>query len=608
MRPRFACDRFLPNPALSWYALTGIQPPWRRILRDSRAFLQMEAEALYAPATLAFNEGKPGRRRNIIDPCCGRVLNCESGGRYALPANLWRFAAMNPRAADSTRSPGATGSFSFGPFRLIPGQQLLLEDGVPVHIGSRALLLLTALVENAGELVSKSDLIARAWPDAVVDESNLKVHIAALRRALGDGLRGNRYLATISGRGYIFVAPVEYVEQKVSARRNGAAQAASRLPAIPTNTIGRTDAIERLGDALSRQRLVTVVGPGGIGKTAVALCTAQGARESYAHGVSFVDLGSVADPGAFSATVATALGLIIRSADKRPAILAHLRERQMLIVLDTCEHVIDEAALFVEQVMRGAPNVAIMATSRQSLRASGEYLHRLLPLPSPPDAIGLTASEALTFPAVQLFADRAATGQQGFALSDENAPIVGEICRSLDGLPLAIELVATRFDAFGLLGLSLLLDDSRRLLSQSRRTTLLRHRTLAGALEWSYELLPRVERTILRRLSLFASPFTLEAASALAEDGEITTSDVISGVAQLVEKSLLSADVSGSITRYRLLNTTRAYALQKLADGGELEAITRRYAERLPGLFAPSQAKGGMQPRKKSRANTQRKQ
>ena len=515
---------------------------------------------------------------------------------------------MKPRTPASTRSSRVAGSFSFGPFRLLPGQQLLLEDGAPVHIGSRALLLLTTLVENAGELVSKRDLIARAWPDAVVDEGNLKVHIAALRRALGDGLGGNRYLATISGRGYTFVAPVEYVEQEVSARRTGAAQDASRLPAIPTNTIGRADAIERLGDALSRQRLVTVVGPGGIGKTAVALCTAQGARDNYAHGVSFVDLGSIAEPGAFLATVSRALGLIVRSADKQSAIMAHLRERQMLIVLDTCEHVIDEAASFVEQVMRGAPNVVIMATSRQSLRASGEYLHRLLPLPSPPDADGLTASEALTFSAVQLFADRAAAGQQGFALSDENAPIVGEICRNLDGLPLAIELVATRFDAFGLYGLSFLLDDSRRLLNQSRRTTPLRHRTLAAALEWSYELLPRVERTILRRLALFASPFTLEAASALTKDGEITTSDVIGGVAQLVEKSLLSADVSGSITRYRLLNTTRAYALQKLAEGGELEEITRRYAERLPGLFTPAQAKTVTEPRKKSRSNVQRKQ
>jgi predicted ATPase/DNA-binding winged helix-turn-helix (wHTH) protein len=523
------------------------------------AFLQTEVGPLYESA---------------------RAYNNESG------RHLSGSLAMNQHTGASNHSQSIVGAFSFGPFLLLPAQQLLLQEGTPVRIGSRALLILTALVENVGELVSKSELMARAWPNAVVEESNLKVHIAALRRALGDGQRGHRYLVTINGRGYSFVAPVEYSEQSVelsgeligepgapSAQQGGPGQPACHLPVALTQPIGRADTVARLHEALSGHRLVTVLGPGGIGKTTVALCTAQACLHSYAGGARFVDLASIAGPGAFYTAIASALGLTLHRGDKLAPLVAHLQDRQMLIVLDTCEHVIEEAALFAEEVTRAAPNVVIMATSRQPLRASGEYLHRLPPLQSPPDAAGLTAAEALTFSAVRLFVERAAAGHQGYELNDEDAPIVAGICRSLDNIPLAIELVATRFDAFGLRGLSLLLNDGRRLLNQRRRTTLARHQTLGAALDWSYALLPEVERTILRRLSVCDGAFTLEAAAALAEDGEITPSDVIGGVVQLVEKSLLMADVSGTVTRYQLLHITRAYALQKLAESGELEAV-----------------------------------
>jgi predicted ATPase/DNA-binding winged helix-turn-helix (wHTH) protein len=493
------------------------------------------------------------------------------------------LVAMNWHRGVSSHSWSLEGAFSFGPFLLLPGQQLLLEAGAPVRIGSRALLILTALVENVGELVSKTELMARGWPDAVVEEGNLKVHIAALRRALGDGQQGRRYLATINGRGYTFVAPVEYRDPKTQgAQPGGPGQPAYHLPATLTRTIGRADETGRLRKELSRHRLVTVVGPGGIGKTTVALAIAQACFRDYADGVRFVDLASLADPGAFYAALASTLGLEAQCGNRLPALVAWLRDRRMLIVLDTCEHVIQEAALFAEQVTRAAPNVVIMATSRAPLRASGEYLHRLTPLQSPPDTAGLTAAEALTFPAVQLFVDRAAAGHPGFELSDEDAPLVAEICRSLDSLPLVIELVAARFAAFGLRGLSLLINDRCRLLNQRQRTTLTRHQTLGAVFDWSYELLPKVERTILRRLSVCESPLTLEAVAALAEDGEITVGDIIDGVDQLVEKSLLQADVSGAITRYRLLRTTRAYALQKLVESGELEAITRRHTRLFP--------------------------
>ncbi|MBP0589498.1 helix-turn-helix transcriptional regulator [Paraburkholderia sp. LEh10] len=491
------------------------------------------------------------------------------------------FLMPNQRTSASDRSQSVAGGFSFGPFHLLPGQHLLLEQETPVQIGGRALLLLTALVENAGVMVSKSELMARVWPTAKVEESNLKVHIAALRRVLGDDQHDRRYLATIKGRGYTFVAPVSYCEPTVcAALRDGPGQCACNLPSSITPMIGRADAIASLREALSRHRLVSVVGPGGIGKTTVALHIAETLVGSFAHGVRFVDLAAPTGLDVCAAAAA-ALGLAVCSGDNLFALTTYLRDRHMLIVLDSCEHVIDDAALLAEQVMRGAPNVVVLAASRQPLRATGEHLHRLPPLRSPPESASLTVAQALKFPAVQLFVDRATEAHRGFELRDEDAPIVADICRNLDGIALAIELVAARFESFGLRGLSELMNDGHRLLNQSRRTVLERHRTLGAALDWSYQLLTQVEGTILQRLSVLSGPFTLEVAVDLAKDSEMTANDVIGGVGQLVEKSLLCADVSDTTTRYRLLRITRAYALQKLAESGEAETIMRRHAGQL---------------------------
>ena len=476
----------------------------------------------------------------------------------------------------------------FGPFRLLPAQQLLLEGERPVRLGSRALEILIVLVERAGELVSKSELMARVWPNTVVEENNLKVHVSALRRSLGDGQPGRRYLATIPGRGYRFVAPVEL--SNVRTRRAQLPSTTKRvhnLPASQPRVTGRFETIGVLLGQLPRWRFITIVGAGGIGKTTVALSVAETLIDSYEHGVRFIDLAPLNDPRFFLSAVGSTLGLAIDSENAAPKLIGYLQDKQMLIVLDSCEHVIEMAATFAEQVLNATPAVHILATSREPLRAKGERVHRLPPLELPPNSSGLTASEAIAFPSVQLFVERVAANLDGFELNDTDAPVVADICRKLEGMPLAIELAATRVDAFGIRQLLILLDDRIGLLKYGRRTALPRHQTLTAALDWSYNFLPEHERILLRRLSIFSSVFTLDSARAVAGDGNF---DVVDGVAQLVAKSLVSADVGGAVVQYRLLDFSRAYAMQKLTESGELEEYVRRHAEHHQDLLARAEA------------------
>jgi predicted ATPase/DNA-binding winged helix-turn-helix (wHTH) protein len=476
-------------------------------------------------------------------------------------------------------------AFSFGPFRLLPAQQLLLEGEIPVRLGSRAFEILTALVECPGELVSKGALMARVWPRTIVEESNLKVHVAALRRALGDGRPGHRYVATVPGRGYRFVARVELSEPASSAVKH-----ASNLPASSARIIGRTDLIDALKRELPETRLITTVGPAGIGKTAVALALAEALIPAYEHGVWFVDLAPVSDAHFVPGALASALSLTLHSENALTALVACLRERRMLIVLDSCEHLIEAVAALAEKIIAGAPDVHIIATSREPLRSRGERVHRVSPLQSPPSSSGLTAAEALNYAAVELFVERAAASLEDFQLTDADAPAVADICRKLEGIALAIELAATRIDAFGVRELSTLLDYRLRLLNQGRGTAVPRHRSLAAALDWSYDFLPLDERVILCDLSVFAGAFTLESAGAVAAGAGLETLQIIDGIANLVGKSLISADVSGAVTQYRLLDSTRDYARQKLAESGELEAVARRHALHHLDLFERAEA------------------
>src|SRR5712671_1054253 len=497
-----------------------------------------------------------------------------------------------------TTEPHATASggtaISFGPYRLLPTQRLLLEGDQPVRLGSRAFDILVTLLERASEVVGKEELIARAWPKTFVEDANLKIQISALRRALGDGQDGNRYIATIPGRGYNFVAPVRF--EKLARAATIASAAAHNLPLAMTRMIGREEVVATLVSRLSRERVLTIVGPGGIGKTTVALAVAERMIADYEHGVWLIDLSPLGDPRLVPSAVATVFGLEIHTEDPLAGLVAGLRDKRMLLLLDNCEHVIEAAAGLAAAVLSGVPRVNILATSREPLGVAGEREHRLGPLGSPPTSSGLTAAEATAFPAVQLFVERVTAIVEDFALTDANAQPVVEICQRLDGLPLAIEFAAPRVEVLGVAGLAAGLDRSLPLLTARRRTAMPRHRTMRAVVDWSYGLLSEDEQRFFRALGTFAGGFTVEAAAAGAVDPADTPCEAIDRLADLVAKSLVVADVNGAKPRFRLLDTTRAYANEKVEGSGERDRIARRHAEYYRDVFERAEGEATAHP------------
>jgi predicted ATPase/DNA-binding winged helix-turn-helix (wHTH) protein len=433
------------------------------------------------------------------------------------------------------------------------------------------------LVERPGTVVTKSELIARVWPNTFVEEGNLKVNMAALRRTLGDGGQNDaRYIATVTGQGYRFIAPVANGAAFESASTDaGATTRQHNLPTGTTRILGRADAIDAIRRDLEVSRLVTIVGPGGIGKTTVALAVAEHALGSFRDGVWLVDLALLKEPSHAPSAIATAIGLPGAAGNSLATLCESLRDREMLLVLDSCEHIIEAAAACTSRVLADAARVKVLVTSREPLELSGERVRRLCGLSTPAASTSLNAEEALTYPAIQLFVDRASDRFEWFKLSDADAPAVAEICRRLDGLALAIEFAATRVDAFGVRGLLRQLDDRFRLLI-GRRSGPERHRTLMATLDWSYSLLSPGEAALLRAVSVFSG--------ALSLDGAVTVSclpsrDAADALAHLATKSLLAVDVDGDDIAYRMLETTRAYSLEQLHVSGQEEVIRQRHAE-----------------------------
>ena len=487
-------------------------------------------------------------------------------------------------------------TFVFGSFRLIPAQRVLLEDGKPLRLGSRALDILVTLVESTGETIRKDQLIARTWPDTVVDEGALRVYVAALRKALGDGQAGRRYIANIPGRGYSFVAPVTREQQQPATAPPDRAVLGGNLPAPLTRIVGRDDIIAALRTQLVRRRFLTIVGPGGIGKTTVAVAIAESVSASYEDGVWFVGLASLPDPDLVASALGAVLGISLPGANAISGLAGWLRDKHALIVLDSCEHVIGAAAAIAEAILKAAARVSVLATSREPLRAEGEWLHRLSSLELPPRSDNLTPEGALQYSAVQLFNERAIATMDEFALRDDDVAPVLEICRRLDGVPLALELAAARVDVFGVKGLAAQLDDRFTVLTSGRRTALPRHQTLRAAMDWSYELLPETEQLILRRVAVFQGDFTIDAAAAAATDDRINAVDIFEAIANLAAKSLISTDISSEVTYHRLLDTTRAYALEKLSESGESEPLARRQAEYYRDLFERAESEWEARP------------
>jgi len=459
----------------------------------------------------------------------------------------------------------------------------LRTRGVPVPLGNRALQIFVVLVQSAGKLVTKDELLSRVWPGAIVEENKLQVHISAIRKALGTD-RGT--VKTSFGRGYHLVG--DWTIRKENSTEEPVAVDPSRVPVRPflTNVpapgselIGRNAAVRHLLENLSAYRAITLTGPGGIGKTALALEIARSLFPAVHGDCWLVDLASLSDPGLIPSVVAGVLGLKLGSDEIYPASVARaIGGKRLLLVLDNCEHVIDAAARLAETVMRLCPATSILATSREVLRIEGEHVYRVPPLDVPSHEQD-DSSIVLRHSAVQLFIARARALNAEFSPHREDLRTIAAICRRLDGIPLAIEFAAARAAMFGPELVLSRLDERFELLIGGRRTALPRHQTLRATLDWSYELLPEPERRLLRRLAIFAAGFTLEAANAVMSDKDHAACAFLEQIANLVAKSLVTVDGPPPARGWRLLDTIRAYALEKLAESGEAEQAAQRCTE-----------------------------
>ena len=460
-------------------------------------------------------------------------------------------------------------SYVFGEFCLLADQQALLCAGKPVRIGSRALDILTLLVERAGALVSKAEIESYVWPDTFVHESNLKVHVAALRKVLREGSDDPRCILNVPGRGYCFTLPVT-VEGRVRPSARRWPQAVTKASGGPVEIIGREDEIAAVVEALSQHSLVTIVGAGGVGKTTVAVAAAERLCGRNAAAPCFVDLSSIDDPQLVVHAIAAALGVRVDLNDLLGGIGDHLRATSRLLILDNCEHLLAAVAAAAEYLASTLDRAALLATSREPLRVRKEHVYRLSPLACPDVTThDISAEEALRHSAIALFVARA-DERSGFSLWDgDNAPVVSLICRQLDGIPLAIELAATRLDTFRPAELLHRLQESFDLLSRDDLAAPARQRTLLATLDWSYRLLSEAEARILRFAAIFARDFALDDIIAILGPSGPDTPDVVAGIESLVAKSFVLADLSFGSRRYRLLESSRSYALTRLDAGGE---------------------------------------
>lgn len=468
---------------------------------------------------------------------------------------------------------------SFGPFCLSVSERVLVREGVTVQLGARALDMLIALASRPNKPMGKRDLIALVWPDVTVEESSLRFHIARLRMVLGDGKDGARYITTLAGRGYCFVAPVSRSSDRAPASAGLATVVPhTNVPSPLIRMVGRADSILMVSTQLTATRFVTIVGAGGVGKTTIAVAVGHELMDAFAGAVLFVDLGALSDPRLTATSLAAMLGLSVQSADPTPGLIAHLRDKRILLILDNCEHLIEAVAALAEHIFAAAPKVHILATSREPLRVEGEHVYRLAPLTFPRDDTELTAAVALTFSAVQLFVERAAASGARLELNDSNAAMVAGICRKLDGIALAIELAAGRVYSFGLQQTAALLEERLSLLWQGQRTAPPRQQTLKATLDWSYGLLSELEKRVLRQLALFVGNFTLEAARAILASASIDQAGVVGVIDSLVAKSLVASDGSAPAGRWWLLESIRTYALEQLGEGDEAAQAARSHA------------------------------
>ena len=470
--------------------------------------------------------------------------------------------------------------YVFGPFRLRQRARLLLHDGVPVPLTSRAFDLLAILLESAGRVVPREDLLSRVWPSGRVHDNNLAVQVSALRRALGRTQAGHPYIVTVPGRGFQFVAPV-VVEAGHEVRATGRGEnGQGNLPLPANRLIGRAELVAEVVTGLQAARLVTLVGPSGIGKTRIAEAVALDLASAFPDGAWLIDLAALGDPALIPATIARTLGLSVGAEDGvRDSVMRQLKPRSALLVLDNCEHLRSAVAALAGDLIEACPGLRLLATSLERLDLPAERVCQVGNLALPPAGAAMPAEELLGYAACELFVERAGSLDRRFVLGDADVPILAEICQRLDGIPLAIELAASRQPILGLAQVRRGLDDRFRLLVGGERVALSRHLTLLAAHDWAWSLLAEPVQRSLARLSVFAGGFDLAAAVAiLADDRPGAADEIVDHIVGLAERSLLSIDPGEPARRYRLLESTRAYAAKHLAGEGAAAAIRQAHA------------------------------
>jgi predicted ATPase/DNA-binding winged helix-turn-helix (wHTH) protein len=478
-------------------------------------------------------------------------------------------------------------AFVFGPFRLVPSQQILLNGDRPVKLGGRALDILHLLVRRAGEEISKDDLIAFAWPKVHVDEHNLKVHISSLRRALGDTLQQATYLATVVGHGYQFVAQVHTERIGIADLPDGEDVEWS-LPDASA-LIGRQRDVEGVARALDFARLVTLVGPGGVGKTSLAIAVAHARREAFPDGIHFADLAATNDPALVPHILAKCLGIRGHGTDVTSIVADYLQDRRVLLIMDNCEHLLHGVATVALRLIEANTDSRFLVTSRAPLGVIGENTQRVEPLAFPRRTDVRSASEVLAYSAVALFVLRALETAE-YQVADGEAPVIAQLCEALDGLPLAIEIVAAKLDQFTLAELLESVSCRLREIQNQDNAAHSRHLTLWATLDWSYQLLSRDEATIFRLLSVFAGSFEWTDVAGVARVAEYDPHQTTIALGGLVSKSLLSAEISGEELRYRFLETTRHYAAERLLQDRMAQSAQRQHAHIILARFAKSEA------------------
>jgi len=463
-------------------------------------------------------------------------------------------------------------AYRFAAFDLLPAERSLRLGGMPVQIGQHAFDLLVALVERPAQLIRKEELMRVVWGRTIVEENTLQSHISALRKVLGPAA-----ISTVPGKGYRFVLEVGRLEADTRPKHN--------LPAPLTTFVGREKEISELTQLLTTTRLLTLTGAGGCGKTRLALEFGRTAVGMFPDGVFLVELAAIAQPALVGQAVADAFGIReAAGADVLQTLATHLEHRRLLLVVDNAEHLIEACAELTDTLLQRCAQLKVLVTSRERLGVGGELIYRVPSLSLSTVGPDTTLDEALACEAARLFIERARLQRPGLTLSAEDSRALLSVCHQLDGAALAIELAAARVRAMSISELSRRLDDRFNLLTGGSRTAPPRHRTLRSLIDWSHELLDDLERTMLRRVSVFSGGWTTAAAEAICAGDGLTQGQVLDLLTSLVDKSLLWVDARTGTTRFSMLETIRQYALHRLHESGEEDALRGRLLDFLLGM------------------------